>query len=308
MSIIIGVDVGGSHVASAAINMQTNEIIEGSYFYSVVNNKAEKNVILKKWANVINDTLLFLKDDNDVKGIGFAIPGPFNYQKGIAMFEGNDKYEDLYGVSIVDSLPLLLSNNKLKLRFLNDATAFGVSGSFLRSSLDKKKVLAITLGTGFGAAFLNHHIPLVNCDGVPKDGCLWDKPFKEGIADDYFSTRWFVKTYNELSNKKILNGVKEIASLNNNVSKQVFNEFSENLSSFLLPYMYEFGCELLIIGGSISKAHNLFLEKLEKSLKENNIDVDIVVLGDTEKENIIGASYLFNDEFWKEIKPKLTLI
>ena len=308
MSITIGVDIGGSHVASAAINMDTFKIIKGSYFYSEVNNKADRNVILKKWASVINETLLYLGDSDNVKGVGFAVPGPFNYQKGIAMFEGNDKYEALYGVSITDSLPLLLIDNHLPLRFLNDASAFGVSSSLKGMALGHKKVLAITLGTGFGASFLYNQIPLISHEGVPKDGCLWDKPFKEGIADDYFSTRWFVNRYNALSVKEKVEGVKEIAYINTAISKQLFNDFSENLGCFLLPYIKDFNCELLIIGGSISKAHNLFLTNLNVYLKENNIDVEIIILDDTEKENIIGASYLFNDKFWEEIRFELPLI
>ena len=102
--IAIGVDVGGSHITSAAVDLKNLVIIPETTFSVKVDNKAEKDIILKKWSEAINKTILnaSLKQHID---IGFAIPGPFNYKKGIALFEGdNDKYENLYSVSIPDAL------------------------------------------------------------------------------------------------------------------------------------------------------------------------------------------------------------
>ena len=38
----------------------------------------------------------------NVKGIGFAMPGPFDYVKGICYIQGVAKYENLYGINVTE--------------------------------------------------------------------------------------------------------------------------------------------------------------------------------------------------------------
>ena len=40
----------------------------------------------------------------NVKGIGFAMPGPFDYVKGICYIRGVAKYENLYGINISEAI------------------------------------------------------------------------------------------------------------------------------------------------------------------------------------------------------------
>ena len=108
MSITIGVDIGGSHVTSAAVDLTTSKIISGTCYRGSVNSKASKDLIFKDWAKVINMTLSSV-NSNEPIGIGFAMPGPFQYRTGRAMFEKNDKYEALYQVSVVHELRAVIS-------------------------------------------------------------------------------------------------------------------------------------------------------------------------------------------------------
>lgn len=304
MLVTIGVDVGGSHVACAAVNMKYMTVLSETYFYSKLENNSTKEKILKTWAKVINKSLCKVPNDFEVSGVSFAMPGPFDYKEGIAWFERNDKYESLHGVSILDELPNYLCKKGLAIRFLNDASAFGVSGSLQAGKQMSDKILALTIGTGFGASFIDNQVPLVHGEGVPNEGCLWDKSFKEGIADDYFSTRWFVKKYNNYSKENKVNGVKTIVERNDEVGSMVFNEFAENLGAFLLPYVLGFKCRVIILGGSIAKAHNYFLPQVINYLKANDIEINVVILTNTEKENIIGASYLFKDNYWEKLEAE----
>ncbi|MBF4466280.1 ROK family protein [Flavobacterium sp. LC2016-12] len=305
MPIIIGVDIGGSHISSAAVNQENLEIVNKSYFRGFVDSKASKEIILQKWAEIINKTLAEIDVDTTV-GIAFSMPGPFHYETGIAMFEGNDKYESLYNVNIPLELARYLNNENVAFRFLNDATSFGIGSALHQKDggVDQK-VIAITLGTGFGASFLNDIIPVINGDDVPQNGCLWDKPFKSNIADDYFSTRWFLRKYEEYSGKKSSDGVKEIASIKNEYSTKIFDEFAANLSEFLLPYILEFKADSLVIGGNIAKCSELFLPKVLQKWKENGVELSVIILENTEESSIIGSSYMFNEVFWNKIKEQL---
>ena len=236
--------------------------------------------------------------------ISFAIPGPFQYKNGIAMFETNDKYENLYQVSITDELPAFLNGNDLDFRYLNDATSFGVGVAKLGEATGSKKVIAITLGTGFGSTFILNGIPLVKAHGVPKDGCLWDKPYKNGVADDYFSTRWFIKKYKELSGENV-KGVKEIALSENEYAKETFNEFSHNLAEFMIPVIQKFQPDLIVLGGNISNANNRFLPKVKEILKKEGVDVNFSISTLMEEAAIIGSARLFESCFWEQVKNDL---
>ncbi len=303
MPIAIGVDIGGSHISSAAVDMSNNKIIAKTYFHGEVDSKASKERIFAQWAEVINATLASL-EGKSVLGIGIAMPGPFKYKDGIALFKRNDKYESLYGVSVLEELPAYLESTA-PLRFLNDASSFGIGGALMNKAANIHRVVAITLGTGFGAAFLKDNIPLTKEKEVPKDGCLWNKSFQEGIADDYFSTRWFLSSYKKASGKNGIGGVKDLVALKEFNSEKIFGEFAKNISRFMLPYLEKFETDLLVLGGSISKANQLFLPEVLENWKKKNFKIPVKIVENTEEAGIIGASYLFEENFWKEIKNEL---
>ena len=312
MSIIVGVDIGGSHISSAAINSDDYSLIDGTYSSGPINSKASKEVVFEKWAEIINSTIMKVREllsfsSDESIGIAFSMPGPFQYQTGVAMFEGNDKYESLYSVSISDELPKYLNASNVSFRFLNDASCFGVGGVLKQESKYKscKKVLAITLGTGFGAAFLDEKLPITQGDSVPVNGCLWDKKFGEDIADNHFSTRWFVNRYENITGQKLEGGVKELVGINSEVRTQIFNEFASNLSEFLAPYIVNFEADLLVIGGNIAKSFHLFSRQLESNFKNKNIELSVSVVENTEETSILGSGYLFNEIFWEKIKEEL---
>lgn len=310
MSITIGVDIGGSHISSAAVNGNDFVIIPGTYFSGAVDSKASKEVIIKKWADIINKTIQIIQETydyslSDTIGIAFSMPGPFQYETGIAMFEGNDKYESLYNVSVSEELLKYLSTQNVSFRFLNDASCFGVGGSLKQESDANSKVIAITLGTGFGAAFLDNKLPITQGSNVPHNGCLWDKPFEDSIADNYFSTRWFLSQYESITGNKLTDGVKEIAGIEDYSTAKIFDDFANNLSEFLAPFIIDFQADLLILGGNIAKSNRLFLAKFQENLKSKNIDIVISIVENTEQTSILGSSYLFNEVFWERIKAEL---
>lgn len=305
MALIIGVDVGGSHVSSAAVDNKKFKIVPNTYFTGIVDNKASKEIIFSKWAEVINQTIEQCAFYENIK-IAFSMPGPFQYATGRAMFEGNDKFQALYNVLIPEEFPEYLNSKSVSFRFLNDASSFGI-GSILMNGLDKRdqKAVAITLGTGFGASFLDNTLPLTKGKNVPVNGCLWDKIFQDGIADEYFSTRWFIKKYEEYSGIQIGDGVKEISNKNDEFSKRIFEEFAINLSDFLLPFLNNFSSKTLVMGGNIAKCYALFLPRVQQIWKDNKSEIEVIILENTEESSIIGASYMFDEIFWNKIKEAL---
>jgi glucokinase len=235
-SIAIGADIGGSHISCAAVDLETHKFISGTGAQMQIDNKAGASDILDGWAAALTETLSSI-DMNHVAGIGFAMPGPFDYPKGIALFERVEKYESLYGVNVTEELGKRLGlDENTPFRYINDATAFAIAEAWIGKASNHRKVLALTLGTGFGSAFINNGIPVLEGNTVPEMGCVWHIPYENGIANDYFSTPWFIQNYFERSGK-IVQGVKEIAERGENdpVALSLFKKYKKKWVIFSYP-------------------------------------------------------------------------
>ena len=298
---IIGADIGGSHITCALVDLESKKIVPESFTSIKVDSKAPKEMILGKWAEALNAAIATQKGSVDEVSIGFAMPGPFDYQTGTAKFTGNnEKFQNLYGVSITNELPFYITTKKCGFRFLNDAAAFGAGLATLAGIDSFDRSLILTFGTGLGASFLKRGVPCLKGDTIPKDGCLWDKSFRSGIGDAYFSTRWFVNRYEELTNEKV-NGVKEIVQKNGDAMELIFTEFSQNLIDFLKPYITKFEPQVIVMGGNISKAGDFFLPKCSKLLEQLGMKVDIKVSEIGEEAAVLGSAQLFDSAFWKQL-------
>jgi glucokinase len=308
-NLAIGTDIGGSHISCAAIDLSSGKILRNTLTEREVNNQAHVNVIIKVWAEALSGALSGLPREK-VKGIGFAMPGPFDYVKGICYIKGVAKYENLYGFNIKDAISSNLGvSDDFLIRFMNDASSFAVGEAWAGSAIKADRSLSITLGTGFGSAFISNRIPVVDGPEVPKMGCVYHIPYKEGIADDYFSTRWFTGRYKNLAGKEV-KGVRELAELapKDNTASDLFTEFGQNLGLFLAPWLNKFKAEILVIGGNISHAYNLFGEVFEESLKMGKCKTEVALSSLKEDAALLGSAYLFNDDFWKSVQHALPLM
>lgn len=306
----VGIDIGGSHISAVLINTQSREVLKESFAEQDINNKADATDIFSRWADTIKEAASRV-DISELKGIGFAMPGPFDYEKGIALFEKVNKYESLYGKDVgLELRNILQYPEDVSFRFINDATAFAIGEAWIGKSKDVRRSVALTLGTGFGSAYIEDGIPAMTGDGVPEMGCLWHLPYKDGIADDYFSTRWFVNNYKSLSGK-VVKGVKEIANAaeeGEEAALSLFREYGSGLGHFLAPSVRQFHPGMLVIGGNITGAWHLFGQHLEKAFANNNIRISIELSSLKESAAMIGSGRLINDSYFEKIKPLIPLM
>jgi glucokinase len=308
-NIAIGVDIGGSHITAIAVDMTANRIINGSRAESPVDNKAEADVILAVWSDTLKQVMRGIQIFN-LRGIGFAMPGPFDYVRGICLIRGVPKYEKLYGVNVGKAIGSRLGLPcDCRVRFMNDASSFAVGEAWAGKAAGYHRMMAITLGTGFGSAFLEDRIPVVEGDRVPKMGCVYHLPFGNGIADDYFSTRWFTARYREVTGQEAA-GVREVAMMAGRAPevKEIFSEFGTGLGGFLAPWLIRFGAEILVIGGNISHSFNLFGPAMENTLRREGCDTIIAISELKEDAALLGSAYLLDDDFWKAVQPALPLM
>lgn len=273
-------DIGGSHITAAICNTNAFDIEEHSITRVEVNSKATAIEIIASWKSALQ--LALSNTTVDVAGLGVAMPGPFDYAKGISYIKGLNKYESIYGMDIKSVFAGFLNMDTGNVRFRNDAEATIAGEALAGAGIGYKNVAGVTLGTGFGSAYC--------ADGITRDLNYGSDPYKETIADDYLSTRWFQKRYQELTGTQIPN-VKALAALvpNDNYARQVFDEFAANMADFLQKPLHKLSPDVLVLCGNITKAEGYFLPQLAHHLPA--ITIKTALLG--EKAALIGASALF---------------
>ena len=308
-NIAIGADIGGSHISCAAVDLTNGRVLRETFSERSVNNQAQATEIISVWASCLVDVLDRISA-NEVKGIGFAMPGPFDYINGICLIKGVAKYENLYGFNIGDAIVSSLDvPESFQARFMNDASSFAVGEAWAGKASKVKRSISITLGTGFGSAFINEKIPVVDGPEVPKLGCVYHLPFKGNIADESFSTRWFIGSYKKITGKDV-KGVKELAemALTDKVAQGLFTEYGDNMGIFLSPWLNKFKAEMLVIGGNISNAYNLFGKVFEARLAKEKCSCKVELSELKEDAALLGSAYLFDDNFWKAVQHALPLM
>lgn len=299
----MGIDIGGSHITCQLFDNNTNKLITGSKVRVEVDGNGSTESILESWVKAIQQTVSNQKI-NDLTGIGFAMPGPFDYLNGVAWFDKNvAKFHDLHGVDIKSKLIQRLDlPADFPIRFLNDAASFAVGVANVEPASKYKRIIALTLGTGFGTTFIKNGLPVAGEDGIPEDGFLYHVPFQKSIADEYFSTRWFLNE-NKNQTGETISGVKELAELaaNDETAKELFTLFGKNLGSFLIPWIQKFNAQCIVLGGNISKSYSLFESALMNEFSNMDFQPEIIISELDENAALIGSARLCDNVFYQKL-------
>lgn len=292
-SYALGCDIGGSHITAAIIDLETRAILRNSLVRKRVNAQGSAQDIIGEWAAAMRESLAHTACPGKT---GIAMPGPFDYETGISLIRGLNKYDSLYGMNVKHLLANHLEISPEDILLKNDAGCFLQGEVFSGSARGFRKAMGITLGTGFGTAFSENEIA--------EDAALWCSPFLNSIAEDYFSGRWFRDRYEQLSGKKI-DGVK---SLTENMAvdecaQQVLDEFSNNLALFLIDVISSHRPDIIVFGGNVANASDLFIPKLEAHFAEKNIRIDLKRSRLGEDAALIGAASLWHRAVQSESNP-----
>lgn len=284
-ALVVGVDIGGSHISAALVDLKRKCLLPNTHIVRPVNSHGTVEEIMKAWADTIQEVLNFhpLKTAH----VGIAMPGPFDYEKCICYMANVHKYDAIYGLNIKALLSEKLPIQPEDILMRNDAEAFLEGEVMLGAANGFRKALGITLGTGLGTA--------VSRNGITEDAALGiNEPLFEGVAEDYISTRWFVKRYYELTGKTV-KGVKELTELaEEDPSVQtIFDEFSQSLAAFIKIFVKKENPDVVVIGGKIANASPFFMPKLMKEMMIYHNIVDFRKSWHDDAAPLIGAAYLW---------------
>ena len=80
------------------------------------------------------------------------------------------------------------------------------------------------------------------------------------------------------------------------------------LASFLAPWLKKYSADVVVLGGNISGAHDLFGPALQARLGAVYPDAAVKVSLLGENAAMIGAARLLNDRFWEQVSNQLPRI
>ncbi|MFE7243335.1 ROK family protein [Streptomyces sp. NPDC057580] len=198
---------------------------------------------------------------------GVALPGPFDYESGVALFRDVGKFDALYGVDVRAELSRRMRPAPVALRFLNDANAFGIGEFVAGAAACHERAVCVTLGSGVGSAFLDRGEPVNDGPDVPPDGSAHLLSYEGRPLEETVSRRGIRAAYARrvLDDPDLVPDVKTIAELargGDRDARAVLEHAFGALGTALAPWLTRFGATALVVGGSIAASWDLIEEPL----------------------------------------------
>lgn len=200
---------------------------------------------------------------------GVALPGPFDYDRGVARYEGVGKFDALYGLDLHEALRQGIPGHPDEIVFLNDAQAF-LRGEWLAGAARGcTRAVGLTLGTGIGSAFLADGALVVAGRLVPLCGSVHLLDFGGLPLEDVVSSRAISRRYAELASGAALEAreVADRARKGDRLAAAVFDQAFTALGCAVAPWLTRFAPSLVVLGGSIAQSWDLVAEPLQRGFK-----------------------------------------
>jgi glucokinase len=281
---ILAGDIGGSHLSIALFEERAIQLELLHTERRSIDSSLSKEEILGQWISVFDQCRDAVSDFY----ISLAMPAPFDYEKGICFIQEQGKFNSLYSVNLKSELSEGLGIPLSQVKFINDAEAFLYGEAIFGKGVGFSSILGLTLGSGLGSA-------IKNGDNVV-DAALWSSGFKEGIAEDYFGTTWFIQWAKNNFDIEV-NGVKELLEIES-LKKEMpglFETYAGNLSDFLIREYFQNRFEAVVIGGNIALSSHLFINKVRKNLRLAGIHIPVEISELGELSALFGAASLYFD-------------
>ena len=195
-----------------------------------------------------------------VKGIGVAIPGPFDYREGVFRME-----HKFAAVKDLTFRTLACVPEGIPLRFGHDVNTLLLCSVRM---LGLKNAAVVTLGTGLGFSYYTDGKVHVNEKGSPARN-LWNLPYGEGILEDVISARGIRNAYREKTGDGSQSAytVAKLAFGGDIPALEVYDHVGSVLGEFLKDTLPDIRTDTLLVGGQISKSLSLMLRPLQNALE-----------------------------------------
>jgi len=246
-SSLIGVDLGGTKVAVGKIENGTlTEQLRGE-----IDQTSEDPMDAVRLMRKLIGELM----ENSVKGIGVGVPGLVNRELGIVY--------DVLNIPNWKEIPLkslLEESFDVPVHIDNDANCFAMGEYRFGSHPGHDDFVGITLGTGMGSGIIKNGklLPDAHCCS----GEFGTMPYLDGIYENYTSGMYFKLKYGK-NGQEVADKAREGESW----AIQAYQEMGTHLGKAIHSIIMSVDPPLLIIGGSVAKAKDLYEESMWESIR-----------------------------------------
>jgi glucokinase len=239
----IGVDLGGSNIRAG---IQSDGTIVQKQHVPLTNKDS------------LEDTLTQLIDNirplmsASIKSIGIAVPSVVDVENGIVYDVVN-----IPSWKKVELKQILQAEFKIPVQVDNDANSFVLGEQQHGKAKSHSNVVGLVMGTGIGSGLiLNGKLYRGNNCGAGEVGYFpyLDKDFEFYCSGNFFTTIHNITAYDAYQH----------AASANQHALRIWSEFGKHMGNAIKAVVYAYDPEVIVLGGSISKAYTFF----EKSMRE----------------------------------------
>lgn len=273
---IIGVDLGGTNiragkVAEEKIMQLTKEPTPAD---------GSQSEVLEKLIAVIDSCF-----DENTKSIGIGVPSVVDVEKGIVYDVVN-----IPSWKVVPLKDILESRFKVPVYVNNDANCFALGEKYYGKARSCKSIVGLTIGTGMGSGliFNDKLYEGKNCCA----GEFGNIPYLNSNFEHYCSGQFFSEEKSVSAvetNKRALSGDQEAI--------QLYAEFGFHLGQAIKSILYAYDPEIIILGGSVTKAYELFKPSMFEAILDfdyRNVLTNLrIEISELEHSAIYGAAALY---------------
>lgn len=260
-SLIRVLEVGGTHVTAAAVDTARQRVLE----------RTRRELDSAAGASTILDALsaaAMTLADTIPSQWAVAMPDPFDYPRGVALFRDVGKFDALYGVDVGRALIDSITPTPRSITFAHDTEAFLLGEWLCGAASATQRCAAVTIGTGIGSAFLAHGQTVREGPGLPPGGRIHrvhvdGRPLEDVVSRRAIRSRYAARSGTDLD-------VHEIAALargGDATAGGILDEAFTALGRALAPAMRAFAPEVLVVGGSVARSWDLLAAPLSAGLR-----------------------------------------
>lgn len=286
---VAALEIGGTHVAAGRVDLNARAVLADRPPRSTLRPGAGRDELLADFAR---SAAAVVAPDAP---LGVAIPGPFDYERGIGSFAGVAKFDALSGVDLRAALRRRLDPAPAFIAFLNDADAFALGEWLAGAAAGHERAVGITLGTGMGSGFVADGRIVDRGPEVPPEGNIHLLTIDGRPLEDTVSTRAIAARYAALSRTAGLDvrGIADRARAGDTTASLVFDDAIGALGRAIAPWLTRFGATVLVVGGSIARSWDLVEPALRRGLEASagSPSLRLARAANPEDAGLIGAAH-----------------
>jgi glucokinase len=228
---------------------------------------------------------------------GVAIPGPFDYDRGIGQYHDVGKFDALSGVNVREHLLAGIRPSAAGVAFVNDADAFTIGEWTAGAARGHDRVLGLTLGTGIGSCFLDRGRAVHSGPTVPPGGyahllTVAGRPLEETV-----SRRAVLAYHHRLApdapTDVDVDDLAKQAADGDDAARRALTDPFAALGAALAPWVESFGASVVTVGGAMSRSWDLVGPPLAAAIRAlpATAGVTVAPAADPEHAALLGAAH-----------------